>query len=443
MSSRPPIPEAATQIALPWIIRLRYGMVAGQLATIIGVHFLLKINLPLLWIAIGPALVAGSNLLLANHVADPDSPRRIPTSTLVASGFVLDTLCLTGVLMLSGGPTNPFSLLYLVHITLSAAILSKRETWLLGGLSILCFGLLFQIYRPIPVLEMHHRDQGTNLHLIGMWVGFGVATLLVAMFSGKISELLRLREESLLRIQGELAKKDRLASLATLAAGAAHELSTPLGTIAIVAKELERYATSTIRDSALADDSRLIRTEVDRCHQILWRMSVSGAEPAGEAAVEVIVNELLTAVKRNFSFAPGLRVEARGSPAEMVLVLPRHAVEQALFALVKNALEASSEDSPVELRATQHTDSIAFEVRDHGYGMSADALRHAGEPFFTTKEPGKGMGLGIFLVRTLADRLGGRLGIQSKLGEGTTATLELPCSESNERLEAPAVGDRL
>ena len=136
-----------------------------------------------------------------------------------------------------------------------------------------CFGLLFWAYKPIAALEMHHRGEGVNLHLIGMWVGFAVASLLITMFSGKISEQLREREESLLRMQEKLAKKDRLASLVTLAAGAAHELNTPLGTIAIVAKELERYATQTVADGIIADDSRLIRTEVERCRTILRVLS--------------------------------------------------------------------------------------------------------------------------------------------------------------------------
>ena len=122
------------------------------------------------------------------------------------------------------GPTNPFTLLYLVHITLSATILTKRWTWLLGALSVVCFGLLFLGYKPIPALEMHHASGAVGLHLIGMWVSFGVASLLVAMFSGKISELLRQHEESMLRMQEELAKKDRLASLVTLAAGSVQEL---------------------------------------------------------------------------------------------------------------------------------------------------------------------------------------------------------------------------
>jgi two-component system sensor histidine kinase RegB len=97
-----------------------------------------------------------------------------------------------------------------------------------------------------------------------------------------------------------------------------------------------------------------------------------------------------------------------------------------LIALVKNAMEASGSGSPVHVRVSRTACAIAFEVRDSGTGMSLDSLRHAGEPFFTTKEPGKGMGLGIFLVRTLADRLGGRLRFDSTVGAGTTAVLELP-----------------
>jgi two-component system sensor histidine kinase RegB len=281
------VPEAAPQIALPWIVRLRYGMAVGQIATALFVRYALHIDIPLLAIAIAPALVAASNLLLAARVAQPGISRRIATSTLVAWAFVLDTLCLTFLLMLSGGPTNPFSLLYLVHITLSAIILTKPWTWALGALSTLCFGLLFRIYLPIPVLEMHHPEGGTNLHLVGMWIGFGVAAVLVALFSGKISELLRQNENSLLLMQAELAKRDRLASLATFAAGAAHELNTPLATIAVVARELELFATDTVRNEAVAEDSRLIRTEVDRCREILWRMSVQGAQPAAQAVEPV------------------------------------------------------------------------------------------------------------------------------------------------------------
>ena len=147
MSGSQPVPEAAPQIALPWIVRLRYGMAFGQIATALFVRYALSVDIPMGAIALAPALIAASNLLLAARVAHPTLPRRIETSTLVALIVrSLDTVpILTFLLMLSGGPTNPFSLLYLVQITLSAIILTKRWTWLLGALSTLCFGLLFRI----------------------------------------------------------------------------------------------------------------------------------------------------------------------------------------------------------------------------------------------------------------------------------------------------------
>jgi two-component system sensor histidine kinase RegB len=417
---------AAPQIALPWIVRLRYGMAIGQIVTALFVRFALGVNIPMGAIAIAPALVGASNLWLAARVRHPDVPRRIVTATLVAWAFVLDTLCLTFLLMLAGGPTNPFSLLYLVHITLSAIILTKRWTWLLGALSTLCFGLLFRVYRPIPALEMHHPEDGTNLHLIGMWIGFGVAAVLVALFSGKISELLRQHENSLLLMQAELAKRDRLASLATLAAGAAHELNTPLGTIAVVARELELFATNTALNDAVAEDSRLIRTEVDRCREILWRMSVQGAQPAAHASESVDARDLLDDVSREIQQPGRLKVDMSFPGQPVSLTVPRRAVAQALIALTRNALEASAPDSTVRVMARQTGERFQFVVSDNGKGMSPGTLRRIGEPFFTTKEPGKGMGLGTFLVRTLAEQLGGRLTFESTPQAGTMATLELP-----------------
>lgn len=409
-------PSVAPRIALPWIVRLRYAMAAGQLLTVWIVDRLLGIDLPLRWIAVMPSITVLTNLWFARTKGHAGEQR------LIAGVFVLDTLCLTAILMLSGGPNNPFSLLYLVNITLSATILTRRQTWALGALSTACFGLLFLWYRPIAALEMHQHGEGLNLHLAGMWAGFAVASLLVAMFAGKISELLRDREESLLHMQEELARKDRLASLVTLAAGAAHELNTPLGTIAIAAKELERYATQTMRDPAVADDSRLIRTEVDRCREILRRMSANGAEPAGEALISVTARSLGQAAAARF---PGVSVDV-DEGADAALVVPRYAVEQALEALLKNALDASRRPEDVSLAIRSQDGAMEFLIVDQGSGMSEEMLRHAGEPFFTTKEPGKGMGLGIFLVRTLAERLGGRFTLESVAGQGTRASLKLP-----------------
>lgn len=422
------LPSAATRIALPWILRLRYAMAAGQLLTVWAVDMLLHIDLPLRAISIAPLITVLSNQWLARQENRSVDQKRI------AALFVLDTLSLTAVLMLTGGPNNPFSLLYLVHITLSATILTRRQTWALGLFSTACFGLLFAYYRPIAALEMHTHGAGANLHLVGMWAGFAAAAFLVAMFSGKISELLREREESLLRMQEELARKDRLASLATLAAGAAHELNTPLGTIAIAARELERYATLTARNVAIADDSRLIRTEVERCRKILERLSISGAEPAGEALEPVSARSLAQSAAALF---PDIKMSS-GPGFDYPLLVPRHAVEQALEAMLRNALDAGSRPAGITLSVEASGRMLQFTVEDQGSGMSVETLRHAGEPFFTTKEPGKGMGLGIFLVRTLAESLGGEFRLESVLGQGTRACLILPAAGGAVSNGAPA-----
>jgi len=412
--------KTAPHLALPWVIRLRYAMAIGQIATVAVVDQFFGIHLPWPWILLAPGLVILSNVWLSRLSSSLSRTHRWADSTLIGSVFVLDTLCLTAVLMLTGGPHNPFTLLYLVHITLSATILTQRQTWALGILACLCFGSLFWCYRPIHALEMHHGE-GPNLHLSGMWVSFTVGSLLVAIFSGKISAQLREREASLRHMQEELAKKERLASLVTLAAGAAHELNTPLGTIAVVAKELERYATLTAYDAAVAEDSRLIRTEVDRCREILRRLSAEGNEVAAWESVPA--GELADAVQ---SQAPQLVVQGTPEVLATQLTVPRRAVEQALISLVNNATDASPTGAHVQLSLTKSRDALRFEVRDRGVGMSEEELRHAGEPFFTTKEPGRGMGLGIFLVRTLADRIGARFTLESAPGAGTSAALDLP-----------------
>lgn len=419
-------PEFASQIALPWIVRLRYGMVFAQVTTAVVVQYLLNIRLPIFWILLIPLLTFGSNLWLAHRASSTDISDQGRASSVVMGIFVLDILSLTALLMLSGGATNPFSVLYLVHITLAAIILKKNQTWSLAGLSIFCFGLLFVIYRPVAELEVHTHGNGPDFHLLGMWMSYSVAVLLVALFSAKIASLLSERETSLLAMQEELSKRERLASLVTLAAGAAHELATPLGTIAVVAKELELYASREIANDGVVDDTRLIRSQVERCRTILRRMSVRGAEPAGEPLELVSIQSLLDGLRDELLQSGDARIEFPKLIEPAMLKVPRDAVVQALVALATNALESSDPGTPICV-GVELTDKFArFAVKDRGLGMSPQMLRRVGEPFFTTKEPSKGMGLGVFLVRTLAERLGGRFTFESSEGFGTSAFLEIP-----------------
>lgn len=419
------VPDVVPQVALPWVIRLRLAMAAAQLILAGITVYVLHVEWHWLWWSLPPILIASSNVLLMKQT----SQLGVSRETLVALAFVLDILCLTVLLIGSGGANNPFSLLYLVHITLSATILTKRWTWLLGFLSTTCFALMFWVYRPIPLLEVHHRSDTANLHLLGMWFSFAVAAFLVAMFSGKISELLRRREQELRKLETELAKKDRLASLATLAAGAAHELGTPLGTIAVVAKELEIFATQVVKSESMIADSRLIRQEVDRCREILHGMSARDAELAHEPATEVTVSELLSP----FQQRSRLRLLIPQELESLSASLPRRMMQRTLSVLVKNALEASGQGE-VAIKVTHQPDRLMFQILDRGEGMSPEVLRRVGEPFFTTKDPGRGMGLGVFLARTFVEQIGGCLRFQSSEGAGTEALLEVPMT-CNMRVE--------
>ena len=412
--------EVAPSLALPWVSKLRYGLLAGQSALILTTHFVFGVKLPILWLALPLGVAAVSNLML-QRFSGAFSDRRGLGILLT-----LDTLCLTALLSLTGGPANPFTLLYLVQITLSAVILSKEWTWALGGLSVACFGFLFPVHMVVPVFEAHHTSQGFSVHLAGMWIAFAAASLVITVFIGKVSEALRRREQETLSLRDQAARDERLASIVTLAAGAAHELGTPLSTIAVATKDLELYATNVLGNREMADEARLIRSEVDRCRRILEQMSARGAQPLGETPVPLGLGEALGSVKQGFAPPERELVQTEVAGDRREVVLPPDATLQALTALVRNALDASDGSQAVRLSAECVAGKLRFTVQDSGCGMPRATLDRVAEPFFTTKPPGRGMGLGTFLVRAYAESLNGSLEFESDAGAGTKAILELP-----------------
>jgi two-component system sensor histidine kinase RegB len=396
--------DLAPNLALPWVVRLRYGMAAGEAGIVLGMYYGLRFDVSLRWAFVPILIVVLSNMVLAR-------------SRTLGALFCLDTLSLTALLGLTGGPMNPFSLLYLVQITLSAVVLGKAWTWALGALSTACFGLLFLF--PVP---SHQHEQGLSPHLIGMWLAFGIAAALITFFTGKIADALRTREQEILSLQEQVAKNERLASLVTLSAGAAHELGTPLATIAVVAKELERYAAT----ESVLEDAKLIRSEVERCRAILERMSARSAGPMGEVPDRVQLRDFFAGVLAQFPEPQRALLNVELADETLAAVLPVHATAQSVAALIQNALDANVARRPILITAASAGSDLRIRIQDQGEGMPVHVLRRIAEPFFTTKEPGQGMGLGTFLVRTFAQSLGGELRFDSIPGAGTTVTLELP-----------------
>jgi two-component system sensor histidine kinase RegB len=251
---------------------------------------------------------------------------------------------------------------------------------------------------------------------------------LIAYFSSRVNRSLRRRQDEIEELQVKNARHEKLATLTTLAAGAAHELGTPLATIALVARELELAISKLPESQDLVEDAQLIRQECNRCRFILDRMRVEVASDTRDASTPL--NELMELLSMHLQEEEKARLQITGPQSGINIGASCAAIEQSLTVMIRNAMDAAPDTTPVKLVIRRHRNMLAFDVIDQGHGMSADVIKRAGEPFFTTKEAGRGMGLGLFLVRLVAENYRGSFNLSSKPGEGTKSTLELPIAES-------------
>jgi two-component system, sensor histidine kinase RegB len=410
--------ESAARINLRWIVRLRWGAVAGQVITILLARQLVRTPLPL-----GELLAVCAALALGNVGVQVWLDRGgHPTDRACALNLLADIAALTALLALSGGRENPFSLLYLVHITIGAVTLPERWSVAVALASVAAFSAL-------QVLPSHHLVLTGDAALLlprGRWIAFLVAALFITTFSLRMSESLRRRGEELSRARSDAEAAERLAALGTLAAGTAHELNTPLGTIQILAGELSAQL-----DGERRTESEEIRRQVRRCKEIISNMlAPRGGVDVEEPKEFEVAPVLQAAVKRWDEGRPGphpqLSVEPAASRARARL--PVRAFEQAIANLLDNAAEATEGRSAREVRVSLERahEGLRLVVADNGIGVPEPLLRRIGEPFFTTKEPGRGTGLGLYLARHVVERQGGEMTIDSTEGRGTRVTLTMP-----------------
>jgi len=365
------------------------------------------------------ALAIAANAAVAYALAR----RGASPGPLAAGSLVIDILLLTALIDLTGGPSNPFLVIYAVHVALAAVTIGPAAASALAAFAAVCFGVLVYWHLNEVGEEHHHRLNDLPTHLFAVWVAIAWAAELSAYLIGRASDALRAREQEIDVMRATAARADRLIALTTLAADAAHELSTPLATIAVSARELER--TASIGDStALADDARLIRQEVDRCQAILDQMSGRAGGIAAAVPESFDLAPALEEVRNRLPASQRAQIEIAVDASAPNVHLPRAGFAQAIGSLVRNALDASPREGRVRVEVAGDGDRVRVVVRDSGTGMEPRVLERAGEPFFTTKEPGRGLGLGLFLARLFAERLGGSLTLASD--RGTTAVLELP-----------------
>jgi two-component system sensor histidine kinase RegB len=423
--SRDDSPEVGSaRSPLVTLVRLRWWAVLAQAGTIATASITLPVPLDLRLLAQCLGFTVATNLTLAALVRFTRITRGGATLVLAA-----DTAVLTVMLAASGGAWNPFTSFYLLHIALAAVLLSQRNTMIIMALSLAGFALLY--FEAIPTGGAGAlAGLSDTLRLQGGFAALVLTGVAIAYFTGSLRHALRGSERELEVHRLRLEREQRFTSLATLAAGVAHELSTPLATVAVVSKEMENTACTQCLNGSCRDDARLIRREVDRCRAIIDRLGddcLVDADGDGETIdVGALADELgafLQAEHRE-------RLRCTVAPKFAALAIPPlPPLFQSLASLVKNGCEADASGRAVEIAVDVAGEWLRFSVRDHGAGMEEPVAARVGEPFFTTKPPGQGTGLGLFIVRMFAERMQGGLDIRARDGGGTEVVLTIPHRE--------------
>jgi two-component system sensor histidine kinase RegB len=421
-------PHGKQAIELRWLVRIRWVALFSLSMIFFGANYALALELQTFDLLGIVAIGAISNLVLAYATPSAGSMAQ----SMAAGALILDVVLLSAMLFFCGGYTNPLSMMFLAYVALAATVLDARWTWIVFGVSLCCFFGLFFFHIPLPQLGMdsmpahHHHPAGFSLHLHGMLVAFVLIGGIIAAFVTRMNREIAEQEQTIAELQRAEEERRRLLALATLTGGAAHELATPIGTLSLIGEDLAR---SLGDDERWGEDVQTMRHELDRCASILQRMRGASPELPGELPRHFRLGDVLHEVRREFGESKSCAVSVESAPqvGETEMYCLRGALTSSLHALVRNAAQACGTGAgSVVCRAFVNDGQVLFEIDDTGVGMSETVKTRAGEPFFTSKPPGEGMGLGLYLTKLFALQVGGAVSISSELGKGTRVVLRVP-----------------
>lgn len=393
---------------------LRLFAVAGQLLVLVVAEYGLHIVLPL-----PEMLMVVAGLALVNAVTWLRLQQSDPVTALeFFIQLVADVAGLTLLLYYSGGASNPFVSLYLIPIMITATTLPAMYGWAMALLSILAYSLLTQLFVP---LSLPPGAVEFSLHLAGMWLNFMVSAALIAYFIGKMAQSIRERDLALARVRESRLHDEQLLALGNLAAGAAHELSTPLATMSVVAEELQYECAGNAETQALL---QILRNQVAACKTILTRLTHVNDPRRAEHGAAVWVDVWLADLLNQWQLMrPQVVVTTRilgVLPMPQLMNAP--SLNQAMLNLCNNAADAG--DNQVEMELDWDADTVQIVVLDRGVGFE-DAAQ-ASAIFFTTKQEQGGFGVGLFLANASVERHGGSVALLAREGGGARVVVSLP-----------------
>lgn len=411
-SARPGVVRLRTLIILRWLAIL------GQGATIFVASQELELAIPLgLCIAAVVASVVSNVMALALY---PDNRWLVEREVLLTLLFDLSQLAL--LVYLTGGLNNPFALLILAPVTVSAMTLQTRSTLLVGGLAVVVITALAWYHVPLQTFEGAILEM-PPLFVAGFWVSIMIGIVFLAFYAGRVTSETYSMSQALLATQMALAREQKLTDLGGVVAAAAHELGTPLATIKLASAELQEELES---QPELYDDARLISEQADRCRDILHSMGRAGKDDLHLRSVPLIAI-IEEAAEPHKDRGKALYIDVAGDTpddAHMPVILRKPEVIHGLRNLIQNAVDFAAREVWVD--ASWGANHITIRVVDDGPGYPADMLGRIGEPFIRRRSATQqgiarpeyeGMGLGLFIAKTLLERTGARISFENGAAE--------------------------
>jgi two-component system sensor histidine kinase RegB len=425
------------QVRLDTFLRLRWFAIIGQTGAVLVVYFGLDFDLPIWSCLMVIGLSAWLNVML--RVRFSAAQRLEPDRAAWLLAF--DTAELAALLFFTGGLQNPFAFLFLAPVLLSATALPPRLTLIIGTLAMLFATILLFVHYQLP-WETEEPLELPWIYMLGVWLSILLSILFIGLYAWQITEEGRQLAEALAATELVLEREQHLSALDGLAAAAAHELGTPLSTISVIAKELERAIPP---NSPHAEDVRLLREQAKRCRDILAKLTElsSGGQPFDRLPLTALIEEVV-APHRHFGVAIEIAVPDQATQQPVGARNP--AILYGLGNLLENAVDFAQ--GRVEVIADWSSDDVAVIISDDGPGFAPEIMDRIGEPYVRSRKRRRmnidgestSLGLGFFIAKTLLERTGATLNFENRAfpDRGAVVRVQWGRGDFESPLTAPA-----